>query len=304
MIVYRASELGSCTRRLTLSRVGYEPKTPPDRFLEYFARGDQTETDVKRDMKESAWLIFDEQEEVVLDITDEIKVVGHIDGKANDTRRVGEAGTTRLLEIKRMNDTYWNIVKDGGWYVDGLMEKYRWQISAYMHATGLEVMLVCRNGDTDEDLYLYAEEPFYSLNDIAARVLVVEGRARSFSTLDGVGECDSADYPCPFFYTHLDEREDAGEQSEEIEGLGIAYKIAKQREREAKESADVCRERLGVLLGDRDKLRAGRVQVTRFDQSRTRLDKRAAKADGIDLTPYETKSVTQAMRITVGEDTE
>lgn len=273
--------------------------SPPERYVEYFARGDVTEAEVKADLRAKGWTVEREQLEVVLDITDEIKVVGHIDGQT-----VIELGKpTRLLEIKRMNDTYWTVVKDGGWYVDGLMEKYRWQISAYMHATGLEVVLVARNGDTGEDLFLYAEEPFYTLNDIKARVIVVEGRARSFTTLDF--PCDQADYPCPFYYTHANDREDASaEEAEEIEAVGIAYSLAKQRERSAKDSADVCRDRLGVLLGTRNKINAGRVRVTRFSQTRTKLDKKSAEADGVDLSKYESTSKSTVVRVTVREEIE
>lgn len=301
MIVYRASELGSCTRRLALGRIGYEAKAPTQKWLDIFARGDVTEEEVKTHLRaEKWWYITREQEEVTLQITDEIAVVGHIDG-------VGVDGTSqpiaRLLEIKRMNDAYWKVVRDGGWYVDGLMEKYRWQISAYMLALDMEAVLVCRNGDTGEDHYLYAETPFYTKNDIAARVLVVEGRARSFTTLDALGECDRLDYPCPFYYTHLEnEREDAGEDAEAIEALGIAYRQAREREQRSKDEATRCRDDIGRLLGNRERVAAGRIKVTRYTSKRSKLDKARAKRDGIDLSEYESTTESTAIRITVVEE--
>lgn len=305
MIVYRASELGSCTRRLVLGRVGYEPKDPPPKYAEYFARGDVTEEEVKTDLRAARWMVSREQEEVVLNITDEIKVVGHIDGALQrDDMGLGPQLTKeRLLEVKRMNDAYWNVVREGGFYVDGLMEKYRWQQSAYMLATGLELTMICRNGDTGEDHYLYAETPFYTHNDIAARVLVVEGRARSFTTLDF--PCDQADYPCPFYYTHANDREELdGEEAEAIEGLGIAYQIARGRERDAKAAAELVRDDLRKLLGTRDRIVAGRVKVTTYDTTRTKLDKKAAIADGIDLSKYESTSTSTTVRVTVREEIE
>lgn len=296
--------MGSCTRRLALGRIGYETAPVPGKFLEYFARGDATEIEVKTDLRAKGWEIGNEQDEVTLDITDEIKVVGHIDGTCIDWVLHEGKPFERLLEVKRMAQAYWQVVKDGGWYVDGLMEKYRWQISCYMLATGLEVVLVCRNGDTGEDHFLYAEEPFYTLNDIKARVLVVEGRARSFGTLDDLQGCDSADYPCPFYYTHPTDREELdGDEAEEVEGLGIAYQAARERERESKAAAEVLRDELRDLLGDRGKVVAGRVRVTKYDSSRTRLDKDAAKRDGIDLSKYESRSPSSTtVRVTVREE--
>lgn len=303
MIVYRASELGSCTRRLVLGRVGYEPKSPPDKYLEYFARGDATEVEVKADLRAAGHIIDREQEEVVVDITDEIKIVGHIDGTIIRSEQVPLPSSQRLLEVKRMNNTYWNIVKDGGFYVDGLMEKYRWQMSPYMHGTGLELTMVCRNGDTGEDLYLYAEEPFYTMNDLRARVIVIEGRVRSFTTLDF--PCDQADYPCPVYYTHADDREDAdADEAEEIEAAGIAYSLAKQAERDAKDAAGRCRDKIKELVSGRKRLNAGRVRVTTYATRRTTVDREMARADGVDLSKYESTKSTPALRITVREEIE
>lgn len=310
MIVYRASELGSCTRRLTLARVGYDALEPPPKFMEYFARGDATEIEVKESLRaDRQWMIEREQEEVTLQISNEIAVVGHLDGVSIDWPN--DPGThtplpERVLEIKRMNNTYWNVVKAGGWYVDGLMEKYRWQLSVYMLATGLEAVLVARNGDTGEDLFLYAEQPFHAYNDIAARVLVIEGRARSFGTLEDLGECDRADYPCPFYYTHTEEeKRDAleGDEAEELEGLGVAYQSAKQRESEAKAAGESLRSSIGSLLGERDKVSAGRVRVTRYAGKRTSLDKDQMRRDGIDVDKYESVKFNKpTVRITVADE--
>lgn len=281
--------------------MGYEPASPPPKFVEYFARGDTTEVEVKRDLERDGWRIEREQDEVTVDVTDEIKVVGHLDGVI--WTGMEAIAKHRVLEIKRMADPYWRVVKDGGWYVDGLMEKYRWQISAYMIATGLEVVLVCRNGDTGEDLYLYAEEPFHPINDIKARVLSVEGRARSFATLDDVGQCDSADFPCPFYYTHLDEgREDAAEDTDLLEGLGIAFSLAQGRERAAKDEVKRIRDEISAVVGDRLKVNAGRVKITKFVSRRTSLDRRRIERDGIDLSEYESTKEYDGVRITVGDD--
>lgn len=295
-IVYRASELGSCTNRLVLGRVGFEPAPTPEKYVEYFARGEATEVEVKEALLNRGWTIEREQEEVRLPISGEIVVVGHIDGVAitmGELNALNPEGNIlyRVLEVKRMNDAYWNVVKNGGWYVDGLMEKYRWQVSVYMLSLGMECVLVCRNGDTGEDHYLYAEEPFHSLNEIAARVLVVEGRARSFSTVADLPPCDRNDYPCPFYQLHSGEDKDTldGSEAEELEGIGVAYADAKARESRAKADGEVLRERAGRLLGKRSKARAGLVSVSKFTGSRTVLDEDAMRADGIDVEKYRGK---------------
>lgn len=303
MIVYRASELGACTRRLTLGRIGYDAMEPPEKYQGYFARGEAAEEDIKFALTDAGWVIDDEQMEVVLDVTDEIKVVGHIDGTMH-----GFLGQKRILEAKRMNDAYFRLVQQQGFYIpSGLMVKYRWQLSAYMLATGMEASLVIMNGDTGEFLQFDIETPPHGRTEIVARVLVIEGRARSFATLDSLDACDSADYPCPFYYTHPqeDERERLdGYEAEQLEALGIAYRNARERSKRADEDAKSLRREIEVLMGDRGKVSGGSVRVTRYDTTRKSLDKKRLAADGIDLSQYESERTYPSLRVTVKNEGE
>lgn len=277
---------------------------PPEKFKEYFARGDVTEDEVKADLRSQGYVISREQEEVVMDITDEIKVVGHIDGVRSDYAS-SVPTQHKVLEVKRMADAYWQTVKRFGLHnTPGLVEKYLWQMSAYMHATGLEGVFVFRNGDTGEDLIFDLETPPYERNAVVARVLVVEGRARSFGTLDDLQACDSKDYPCPFYYTHLeDDREELdGDEAELLVGVALTYTDAKRREQEAKDEAKRAREELVSILGERNRVSAGRVRVTTFTQQRKRFDRKRAESDGLDLSKYDTTQPVDNIRVTVRED--
>lgn len=285
---------------------------PPEVYKGYFARGEETEKEALVKLAGDGWMLARFQEEVVMHVTEEIKVVGHVDATGIDTNELDGHGSVpilgRVVEIKRMNDAYWNLVKNNGIYgVKGLMEKYLWQISVYMIALNMEAVFVFVNGDTGEYQYFYLETPPHEPNEIIARVLVIEGRARSFGTLADLGACDSADYPCPFYYTHSEEdKREAldGEEAERLEGLGVSYQIARDRAKAADDDSKRIRREIESLMGDRRKVSSGSVRVTRYDTTRKSLDRKRLAADGIDLSQYESERTYPAVRVTVNEERE
>jgi len=81
MIVYRASGLGYCTKRQVALRMEYEPMPVPEDMQIIFDAGHAAEEECVSLLLDNGREIFNQQLEVVLQITDEIAVVGHIDGQ-------------------------------------------------------------------------------------------------------------------------------------------------------------------------------------------------------------------------------
>lgn len=282
-----------------------DPVGPGEKMQAVFDRGSDTEVVVLAELESLGYVIDGMQDEVIVEINDDVCVMGHTDGLISHTELWG---TTRrkVLEIKRMNDAYWRVVKEGGWHVDGLMSKYRWQVSSYMVATGNECAFVAKNGETGELLWLFAEEPFYTREQLRARVMQVEAMARGF-TVAGDYECDNDDYPCPFFYTHTTKKADEGvevlngEEAERVEALATKYADAKRRERDAKAEAKRLGSEIRGVLGSREKIAAGVARVTSYTGTSTRFNWGGARDDGIDVDKYRSVSSYDALRVTIDE---
>lgn len=88
-IVYRASELGGCSRFLIGKRMGYTEMPPPENFQRYFDRGNEVEEAAVAEYEQGGYEITRRQETVEVKITDTISVVGHIDGVIQDAETRG-----------------------------------------------------------------------------------------------------------------------------------------------------------------------------------------------------------------------
>lgn len=259
-VVYRASALGSdCTRSLVLSRLDYEEKPPPADMLLRFNEGHLHEGDVLARMRAEGWTIWDEQAEVSLMVTGKIRVVGHIDGKGAMAMAEGgpELIHPRVVEVKSQSMAEFEAFGARGWD-SGIFPKYKWQLSCYMHATGLPAVLVRKNRNNGQLAVEWIDEPFYSLRDIRSRVLSIELLA-----MDGIGpaDCDGKQYPCPFFYlpghdaAAVEKRQSkgvvpvprrvlAGEEARRVDDLARRHEIAKDNEKSAKAAKDAARKQL------------------------------------------------------------
>ena len=81
-IYYRASALGNCPRALFAARNGEQPTPFPDNIQKAFDRGTELEPVAIAQLRANGFTITNQQKEVVLPITANISVVGHIDGMA------------------------------------------------------------------------------------------------------------------------------------------------------------------------------------------------------------------------------
>jgi len=244
VVYYRASSLGGCVRMLALARQGFDPLPATGQIAEVFKAG--------RDAEQQVWakgiVQGRAQEYVELPISSTIRVAGHLDCWEPE----------RVYEIKSQSEGEWgDIEKSSLWY------RYKFQISVYMHATGLPltVVRVRRNKDgsiSDEERQDYeAGRAPVSLAEIRQKIFRVELLARRDLSGDG---CEKVEYPCPFYYTHVRDGEERGEDVREEVGdpeavvLARQYQNAKLVATAANARVDASRKALLAYMGERKRL--------------------------------------------------
>lgn len=192
--IYRASSLGYSMEALVAPHLGFEAVAPPEFLQNAYDEGNRLEPIVLDYLRGIGWEIGDEQLEVELDIIpDRVKVVGHLDG-------IGRCATTLIpqsvVEIKTMGGKSFADWVNKGWNSSSpLIEKYKWQQSAYVLATGLPHAMVGWDKDGSEGdprtMTHLTTEPFYTISDIAAKLAKAEEFIASGLVPDGC-----TDFPC------------------------------------------------------------------------------------------------------------
>jgi len=134
---YRMSASGYCPRRLGCIQLGLESESAP-RWLEKSANeGNWHERRIKDELVEQGFQVFDEQLELRI-ATDNIELVGHIDGKVRTPDKV-----VQLLEIKSMSQYEFDRWMKGGF---DAFPQYLAQIACYFAGTGLpECLYIVKN---------------------------------------------------------------------------------------------------------------------------------------------------------------
>jgi hypothetical protein len=310
-IVYRASALGSCTKALVAARMGYDAIAPPSDAQQRMDEGHLHEMDVTRRMVEEGWRFSpgSSQLEVVLPITRKVVVVGHLDGLGwkNGPAAVSTADPIAALkivgghvvEIKSQSKNQWADFERSGWE-SGFFPKYKWQLSAYMLATGLPAVVVRKNRDNGQVKYEYVEAPFYSLTATRVRVMMVEALVAKGELPE---ECDNRVFPCPFFYLHHDPEVTTLEDPQ-LDELGRQYKEASVAEAAARQIKEDTRKALRQGLVGMDKVSTAIGTKITFYMAKNppSLDKERMKADGIDLDSYMTQTESERLRVTLPKD--
>ncbi len=265
---------------LALSRQGYEPLAVPTKMQDVFAAGHEAERQVwaKGIIKGLA------QEYVELAITEKIMVTGHLDcwdpetpwGKV--TRRYGSG---RVYEVKSQSEAEWKPIRESPFW-----PRYAYQISVYMHSTGLPLTVIRvlrdRNGDISKDEREVFDVPPKTIEEIRRRVFEVEMLARRDLT---EVECVAVEFPCPFYYTHVGDREVRElVDDEDAVVLAQAYTAAKYDQQAAAGRVKTSRDALTAWLGDRRRVelpggwlvtkyttKAGRVEYDRKESTSVRV---------------------------------
>lgn len=258
-VVIRASALGGCITAMAAVGLGYESRKGPAIQESRAKEGELHEGDIVTRMEKKGIAILDRQREVLLPITNNVTVVGHIDGIAlpNFAQLVGdEDGDLTLLtdpgavfDGKSQSKDQWDEFERRGWD-SGYFPKYKWQFSVYMQALQLPGLLARKNRNDGRIEYQYIPEPFYTVSEIRARALevyswIVRGELPP--------SCVTKQFPCPVYYLHEDE------VFEEVPDVDLAAwaeqydrdkKAAKVLEERLKTTRNALRKALGLELTD------------------------------------------------------
>lgn len=293
LIVYRASELGGCMKANVAKQLGYDQLENLDDFATLFREGDLHEQDVLMQLEADGARISAQQRLVTLQITDNVVVEGHLDAEIEDDTY----SDVRVLEIKSKGDEQFKDFVKHRWDTPGLTQRYKWQISVYMIATGHEALVVFKNRNNGQIHREGVEIPFYSREQIIERVMEIEDWRTKSVLPPG---CDTINYPCPFYYLH--EPEEVSETDEVLERVARDYKDAQAHEKRAKENTGNQRKELERILGTRNKYVSEQVKITKYIQSYTKLDSEKMRADGINVEAYQVKDTSDRLRVTIKED--
>lgn len=241
MRVYRASSLGYSLEALVAPHLGYAAVDPPEWLQEKFDEGNRIEPLAIQRLVGMGWditigqreinAIGDQQIEVEIEIIPgTAKIVGHIDARTGGD----------VIEVKSMAHKTWLQFHKMGWDTPGLVQKYKWQASAYMIATGLPHIMVAWDKETEELCIVPTPGPFYPVEVLAQKVLDAEQYIR-----DGVLPEGCTDYPCPYFYLHADKDAVPAEQADdELESIMAAWLDADKAEKAHQKEKDRLREQI------------------------------------------------------------
>jgi len=294
VLIIRASGFGSCERAIIAVGTGLEPAPPPGWLQEKFDEGHEAEFEILqalsskpgqvkwRDGKEVCRIAFnhlnplmatsyrklgenisrhpeDAQFLVEWPIWPGVLIRGHTDSigsvyvTADDRFGLGDLA---VIEAKKFGDALWKK-----WVNSGVasMEHYAWQVSLYMHSTGLPAIFLVGHRvdvtDPDEARELGRD---WKIEEVRAELvtrapipladMLKKARSIHVGVTSGVvpETCPETDFPCPVFYLHADKEEEGvvdltgaleAEQEalrDELEDLGRRYHLAAQNEKQAK----------------------------------------------------------------------
>lgn len=337
-IIYRGSEIGGCLRAMVANRLGFvkldqskvQTKAGVE-LQELFEEGKRLEDVAAEKLRWDGYKITHEQLEIDIPVIGNVIIQLHIDGIIDN---VSLWRNFKLWENKSARPASFEKVVNNGWEAGGLMERYKWQVSTYLHGVryhfgdpGIEAMLNIIDSDpeiNDDDrrmFQLYTEQPHYSLADVKERVITAESWVIRGELPPG---CDYPSFPCPFFYLH-DEGEVAEFDDETVDAVIKEFKegqrikkLGEEREAEARKLLVQLRDKAPQEAhsskkkkldnGEEVVLESVKVQtkgggrVTWYEQMNPPgFDKEAAIADGVDLGKYKKQEKSWRLRAEEGD---
>lgn len=278
-VVYRASSLGGCDRKMVAHARKYTPRPHPQWFQEVLDEGTNAEQAIREmasQVLEDRDCIWEDQAELELEVAeidgDLIVVRAH----ADDLMLDGERGYL-LREYKKFRASTWPAFQRQGVEVH---ENYPWQVAAMMHALlarGEDVLCQFIGGHMVDGEIVEVEcklllEPPIPLKAIVKKLAKVERMIR-----DGLDPSEvpcSGGFPCPFWYLHDEQPEKvevvldtAGDEVkaawEEWHRQKMILQTAEEMTRNAKAIQEKAAEVLRKAAGDAQVLRMGDQVLTR-----------------------------------------
>ena len=228
-VIYRASSLGSCLRRLWASRMGYAPKAPPPALQKVFDEGHELEASILYALvKEHGWQIVpgSEQQELTLHIGSnyedkQLFIVGHVDAIGRPP------GGNHDMPIDAKAFAQSTMDKFMG---EGILSFPHYVFQQSFYATAYGVGSFCMplwNKDKGilENVMVY-DKPPAAYDELADRIYHVEYLAENNITAPEI-QC-TADWGCPYDYLHDVRPQDALEANQEATArayLAVTSKI-------------------------------------------------------------------------------
>lgn len=314
-LILRGSMIGSSLCQLVAPLLGHEPAPHPDFLLERFAEGNRWEGLVLERMQKLGWQFNGQaQSEHELQIGPKTFIRCHPD----EVGRPSMLGEDTIVEVKALADSSMETIRAGS--TADLPWGYGEQISAMMRCKtlpsraiwvavpkGLEGKTEKRGKKTvavDPLDHLHFEE--VHAPPMPMKWFVERGmKIREWVDKGEVpGGCDA--YPCPFHYLHDakdDDSDDVDEQTaEEIVRWSSWYVQQAEHEQVAKERKNEARTELLALMkgAGAKKVYEGGFSVTMSQRESKRLDRKAVKAAGIDLSEFEKASFGDVLKVESG----
>lgn len=208
-IIYRASAVGSCPRKLWAARSGYPAHSPTAKMQAIFDRGHELEPIILKALTDKGWELRNPQGEVFFQVFTLpsgkiISVLGHYDCEARypmppSTPNIATAWSEWFpCDVKGFGPDLVSEYLSHG--IDNLPH-YQWQQSIYVigHPTAKAYLMPVWNKEKSELLSssLYPKFPDITLEDIAAKLSSIELAYINSQMPD----CTN-DYPCPFYELH------------------------------------------------------------------------------------------------------
>lgn len=199
-IIYRASSLGSCFRRLWAARSQLGAQSPPESLQKTFDKGHELEGMILDKLaREFQWVLTDYQKEVSLHVGTnhegrELYVLGHVDALGTGPG----GGHFMPVDAKSFaQSTMDNFLANG----IRSFPHYSWQQSAYAVGLGVErFCLPLYNKETGElTVKVYDTLP-HSYEDIQDRIFQVEQYMEDRTEMSSI-PC-TGDWGCPYSYLH------------------------------------------------------------------------------------------------------
>jgi hypothetical protein len=280
--IFRASSIGMPLRCLASAASGYDPLPAPEYLLKAAAEGNRYEPIVKDRLRELGLRVTGEQGFVELDVTDTLRLRGHLDGfhvMAPEVDHPDSFGWQTMgldpdddliLEVKSMSKNVWAKWMKHGF--DGF-KRYRWQLAVYMHATKRKALYVCINRDTEALDFRVVDEPPVPWQEIRQHVMMADYHRRqgTLPPCDGTSEYTcSFDYLCDAKSMLLEEVESGSDVL--IARLAAEYDEQRKLLKDVKARQDIVRDELLTALGDRDGAVADGWSLTQKVGTRRTLD--------------------------------
>ena len=206
--IYRASAAGMCVKALVASMQGRRP-APHQKASEILdlaaSEGNLHEEVVVDKLKAEGYRIEDQQPEIMLQVIPRVYLRGHLDGLGYPPR----ARKQRVFEVKSMSDSVFAKWKKYPSAIEALLggefDRYAWQISVYMHATGLPAIYVAKNRSSGEVRIEEIASPPIEWSKIRRRIIEAEKWRKKDPELPDCDVDAGARFFCPFPYLHDDQ---------------------------------------------------------------------------------------------------